>query len=52
MRHVVSISLSEDTILKLREKLRHSHDFRNKSHLIEYAIERFLVNENKPEKNK
>ena len=45
MRHVVSISLSEETILKLREKIRHSSAFRNKSHFVEYAIER-LLNDN------
>lgn len=45
MRHVVSISLKEDTVLRLREKLRECSEFRNKSHLIEYAIERLLEDE-------
>ena len=42
MRHVISVSLSEDTILKLRENLRQNSIFRNKSHFIEYAINNVL----------
>jgi hypothetical protein len=41
MKHVVSISLEEDTILKIRERLRNSI-FRSKSHLVEEAIKEFL----------
>ncbi len=45
MRHVVSISLHEDTILKLREKLRLDDSFRNKSHFIEHAIKKAIEEE-------
>ena len=45
MKHKISISISEKTLLKLKEKLRNSSLFRNKSHLIEYAIEYFLGDE-------
>ncbi len=42
MKHKISISVSEETILRLREKLKSSNLFRSKSHLIEYAINSFL----------
>lgn len=42
MRHVLSISLKEETVLALREKIRNNDFFRNKSHLVENAIKRFL----------
>lgn len=42
MRHVVSISLSEETLINLREKLRHNSMFRNKSHFVEYVINNYL----------
>ena len=37
MKHVVSISLDQETIEKIREILRKS-SFRNKSHVVEEAI--------------
>lgn len=37
MKHVVSVSLDEETIVKLREILR-TRSFRNKSHIVEEAI--------------
>ena len=37
MKHVVSVSLDESTIVKLREILR-TRSFRNKSHIVEEAI--------------
>ena len=37
MKHIMSVSLDEDTIIKLRELLR-SKNFRNKSHAVEQAI--------------
>ena len=37
MKHVVSVSLDEETIVKIREILRKS-TFRNKSHVVEEAI--------------
>jgi len=42
MKHVVSISLSEETIFKIREKLRSDKTFRSKSHLVEDALREFL----------
>lgn len=45
MRHVISISLKEETVLKLKDKIRNSDIFRNKSHAIEYAINKLLREE-------
>lgn len=42
MRQTVSFSLKEETMSKLREKLRVSNSFRNKSHLVECALEKYL----------
>lgn len=42
MRQVISVSLQESTVNSLREKLRSSDIFRNKSHFIEYAIKKAL----------
>lgn len=41
MKHKLSITVEEETILQIREKLREGL-FRNKSHLIEYSVKRFL----------
>ena len=41
MKHKVSISLDEDTILKVREKIR-TGKFRNRSHAVEYALRRLI----------
>ena len=43
MKIKISISMEEELDRKLREKIKGSM-FRNKSHLIEYAIESFLKN--------
>jgi hypothetical protein len=40
MKHVMSVSLDEDTIIKIREILRTS-SLRNKSHVVEEAIKEF-----------
>ena len=41
MKHVVSVSLDEETVFKIREILRDkSTSFRNKSHVVEEAIKR------------
>ena len=40
MKHIVSVSLDEETIVKIREILRNS-SLRNKSHVVEEAINRF-----------
>ena len=37
MKHRLTISVDEETILKVRESLREGH-FRNKSHVFEYAV--------------
>lgn len=47
MRQVISVSISEGTLLELREALRHSEQYRNKSHFIETAIRQALKEEAK-----
>lgn len=42
MRQTVSFSLKKETLLKLLERLRNSNSYRNKSHLVECAIEKYL----------
>ena len=39
MKLTVSISLKEETLAKLQERLRAGNSYRNKSHLVECAIE-------------
>ncbi|MBI2045798.1 ribbon-helix-helix protein, CopG family [Candidatus Pacearchaeota archaeon] len=41
----VSVYLQEETLAKLREKVRGNVKYRNKSHLIECAIEKYLREE-------
>ena len=41
MKHKISISVDEDTILKIREGIRKGL-FRNKSHAFEFAINEVL----------
>jgi Arc/MetJ-type ribon-helix-helix transcriptional regulator len=41
MKHIVSVSLGEDTVGKIRELLRKGR-FRNKSHVVEEAIIEFF----------
>jgi len=45
MRLTVSFSLQEETLMKLKEKLRSTNSYRNKSHLVEVAIEKYLEDE-------
>ncbi|HLD40345.1 MAG TPA: hypothetical protein VJB13_04345 [Candidatus Nanoarchaeia archaeon] len=45
MRQTVSFSLKEETMAKMRERLRNSNSYRNKSHLVECAIEKYLGEE-------
>jgi len=41
MKHIVSVSLDEETIIKIREILRNKdNSFRNKSHVVEEAIKK------------
>ena len=42
MQQTISFSLKEETLLKLKEKLLKSNSYRNKSHLVECAIEEYL----------
>ena len=44
MKHVISVSLDENTIIKLREILRNS-SLRNKSHVVEEAVKKFWKGE-------
>ena len=41
MKYKLSISVDAETVMKLRERMRR-REFRNKSHLIESAINEFL----------
>ena len=41
MKHKLSITLDEETLLAMREKMR-TGIFRNKSHLVEYSIRKML----------
>ena len=41
MKHKLSVTLEREVILELNDKLREGL-FRNKSHLIEYAVKKFL----------
>ena len=38
MKHRISITLDEETVLKLKEAVRLSSDYRNQSHFVEVAI--------------
>ncbi len=41
MKHKISISVDEETLLKIKEAMREGR-FRNKSHAFEYAIHEIL----------
>jgi len=41
MKHKLSISVSEETIIKIREGMRKGL-FRNKSHAFEYAVQEVM----------
>lgn len=41
MKHKLSITMDEETVLKVMGKLRNGQ-FRNKSHVVEYAVKKFL----------
>lgn len=43
MKHKLSITMSEETLLALFEKIRQSKgDLRSKSHAVEVAVKRFV----------
>lgn len=43
MKQIISFSLDEGTMKKLDEKMKKNSNFRNKSHLVECALEKFLL---------
>ena len=47
MKHRISITLDEETVLKLKEKIRLSSSFRNQSHFVEIAIREKIEGEKK-----
>jgi len=44
MKHKLSVSIDMDTVLQMFEKIRDG-TFRNKSHLVEFAIKKYLEEE-------
>ncbi len=42
MKHRISITIDEDTVLKLKEAVRLSSDYRNQSHFVEVALKEKL----------
>lgn len=44
MKHKISISVDEETIVRVRKLIR-SKRFRNRSHATEYALQRLLEEE-------
>lgn len=42
MKHRITISIDEETILKVRDRLRNNNLFRNKSHFVEYLLNNYL----------
>ena len=45
MKHRISISIDEELIPQMRELMRKQRIFRNKSHLVEFAIQELLRKE-------
>lgn len=41
MKHKLSVSVDEETVVKIQEKIR-QRIFRNKSHAVEYALMKIL----------
>ena len=47
MKHRISVSIEESTLLSLRAAMRSNKTlFRNKSHFVEYVINKFCREEN------
>ena len=44
MKHRISITLDEETVLKLKEAVRITSAIRNQSHFVEMAIREKLLN--------
>ena len=47
MKTKISISIDEDTLKQLEDVLRQEEIFRNKSHIIEYSVKKFLNGDRK-----
>jgi len=45
MKHKISISVDEETLFRIRERLRDG-TYRNKSHVFELAVKRLLEGDN------
>ena len=45
MKHKLSVTVEEDLILKIREKMRLNRLFRSKSHVIEEALRTYFEGE-------
>lgn len=50
MKQKINITIDEEKIIKINEILK-KELFRNRSHVLEYALTKFLENENKNDKN-
>jgi len=46
MKHKLSVSIDMDTVLQMFEKIRDG-TFRNKSHLVEFAVKKYLEEDGK-----
>ena len=44
MKHKLSITVDEELVVKIQDKLREG-SFRNKSHIVEYSLKKFLEGE-------
>ncbi len=49
MKHKLSVSIDMETVLEMFEKIRDG-TFRNRSHLVEYAVKKYLEEEGKEAK--
>ena len=45
MKARLSVSIDEELILEIMELMRKKHIFRNKSHVVEYALQELMNNE-------
>jgi Arc/MetJ-type ribon-helix-helix transcriptional regulator len=50
MKHQASITVDEELMLRIKEKLREG-SFRNQSHLFEYAVKKLLEEQENGEQN-
>jgi Arc/MetJ-type ribon-helix-helix transcriptional regulator len=42
MKHRISLTLDEETVLRLKEAVRNNSNFRNQSHFVEVAIKKMM----------